>query len=218
MLDPSTTKATEFITGPSQPVDIQVGADGSFYYLARGTSSVMKVRYTTNSSPVITTQPTSQLVSVGFPARFSVAANGPPPYSYQWQRNGIKITDATALSYKFATTLADNGAQFRIRVSNAFGNTLSNVATLFITSDKPPVGQILHPLEARLISAVWWLTILVLLLIKKMGILPASAFTWQVDFHHDSHVHPFIPPTTGSKTGTFTIPNRGRYLPMCIIT
>ena len=41
------------------------------------------------------------------------------------------------------------------------------------------------------------------------GDLPASAFTWQVDFHHNSHIHPFIPPTTGSKTGTFTIPKRG---------
>src|SRR5204863_2104084 len=67
ILNPSTAQATEFITGASQPVDIQVGADGSLYYLARGASSVMKVRYTTNSSPVITTQPTSQLVSVGYP-------------------------------------------------------------------------------------------------------------------------------------------------------
>ena len=57
MLNPATTQATDFITGASQPVDIQVGDDGSLYYLARGTSSVMKVRYTTNLSPVITTQP-----------------------------------------------------------------------------------------------------------------------------------------------------------------
>jgi glucose/arabinose dehydrogenase len=168
MLDPSTAQATGFITGASNPVDIQVGADGSLYYLARGTRSVMKVRYTTNLSPVITTQPTSQLVSVGYPATFSVAASGPSPYSYQWKRNGVNITGATASSCTIAsTTLSDNGAQFRVRVSNAFGNTLSNAAT------------------------------------------PPSAFTWQVDFHHNTHIHPFIAATTGSKTGTFTIPNRG---------
>ena len=85
MLDPSTAKASGFISGASQPVDIQVGADGSLYYLARGTSSVMKVRYTTNLSPVITTQPSSQLVSVGYPVTFSVVASGPLPYSYQWR-------------------------------------------------------------------------------------------------------------------------------------
>src|SRR6266480_6872129 len=76
ILNPSTAQATNFITGASQPVDIQVGADGSLYYLARGTKSVMKIRYTTNLSPVITTQPASQLVSVGYPVTFSVTASG----------------------------------------------------------------------------------------------------------------------------------------------
>src|SRR5438477_11377226 len=70
-LDPSTAQASGFITGASQPVDIQVGADGSLYYLARGTGSVMKVHYTTDLSTVITTQPTSQFVSVDYPVTCS---------------------------------------------------------------------------------------------------------------------------------------------------
>ena len=41
------------------------------------------------------------------------------------------------------------------------------------------------------------------------GALPASAFTWWVDLHHDSHLHPFLPAVTGSKTGSFTIPVTG---------
>src|SRR5205814_5524651 len=97
-------QATEFITGASQPVDIQVGADGSLYYLARGTSSVMKVRYTTNSSPVITAQPTSQLVSVCYPVTFSVVVSGSPPYSYQWLRNGVNISGANARTYRIVST------------------------------------------------------------------------------------------------------------------
>src|SRR5437879_1557264 len=113
-----------------------------------GAGSVMKIRYTTNPSPVITTQPTSQLVSVGNPVTFSVTASGPSPYSYQWMRNGVNISDATARTYRIAsTTLSDNGARFRVRVSNAFGNTLSNVAPLSVTSDKPPLGRILTPVQ-----------------------------------------------------------------------
>src|SRR5438477_11070919 len=210
ILNPSTAQATNFITGASQPVDIQVGADGSLYYLARGTSSVMKVRYTTNLSPVITTQPSSQLVSVGYPVTFSVTASGPTPYSYQWKRNGVDIFAATARTYRLAsTTLSDDGARFRVRVSNAYGSTLSNIATLSVTTDKPPVGQILTPIQGT--------TYFGGMVVKYSGSasdfedgdLPASAFTWQVDFHHDTHLHPFIPATTGSKTGTFTIPTRG---------
>ena len=41
------------------------------------------------------------------------------------------------------------------------------------------------------------------------GTLPASAFTWQVDFHHDTHIHPFVPATTGATSGSFTIPTSG---------
>ena len=40
------------------------------------------------------------------------------------------------------------------------------------------------------------------------GTLPASAFTWNIDFLHDGHVHPVIQ-ITGVKSGTFTIPTSG---------
>jgi hypothetical protein len=41
------------------------------------------------------------------------------------------------------------------------------------------------------------------------GNLPASAFTWRVDFHHDGEVDTFVPSTSGATSGSFTIPNRG---------
>jgi hypothetical protein len=41
------------------------------------------------------------------------------------------------------------------------------------------------------------------------GTLPAAAFTWRVDFHHDTHTHPFIAPTSGATSGSFTIPTTG---------
>jgi len=170
----------------------------------------MKIRYTRNSSPVITTQPTSTLVSVGYPATFSVAASGPSPYSYQWLRNGVNISGANARTYRIApTTLADNGARFRVRANNAFGNALSNVATLSVTSDKPPLAQILTPAQGTTYFGGMVVNYSGSASDFEDGDLPTSAFTWQVDFHHDTHLHPFIAATTGSKTGTFTIPTRG---------
>jgi Concanavalin A-like lectin/glucanases superfamily len=40
------------------------------------------------------------------------------------------------------------------------------------------------------------------------GTLPASAFTWKIDFLHEGHVHPGTP-ISGVKSGTFTIPTSG---------
>jgi len=209
MLNPATAQATDFLTGASQPVDIQVGTDGSLYYLARGTRSVMKILYSSNLSPVITTQPQSQLISVGYPATFSVFASGSAPYSYQWRRNGVDIVGATASSYKFTTTSADDGAHFRVRVSNAYGSVLSNVATLSVTTDKPPTAQIITPVSGTTYFGGKVINYAGSASDFEDGDLPASAFTWQVDFHHNSHIHPFISARTGSKRGSFTIPKRG---------
>lgn len=41
------------------------------------------------------------------------------------------------------------------------------------------------------------------------GSLTGSQFTWWVDLHHDTHTHPFVPPTTGSTSGSFLVPPRG---------
>jgi hypothetical protein len=41
--------------------------------------------------------------------------------------------------------------------------------------------------------------------------LPASAFTWQVDYITGSIVRPLVAPTTGSRTGSFTIPTLTPY-------
>src|SRR6185369_1695013 len=40
------------------------------------------------------------------------------------------------------------------------------------------------------------------------NVLPASAFSWSLDFLHEGHVHPGIP-VNGVKSGSFTIPNTG---------
>jgi hypothetical protein len=43
----------------------------------------------------------------------------------------------------------------------------------------------------------------------ETGNLPASAFTWRIDFHHADHIHPFMPATSGARSGKFTIPRLG---------
>ena len=96
-----------------------------------------------------------------------------------------------------------------MRVSNAYGSVLSNIATLSVTTNRPPVGQILTPVQGTTYFGGMVVHYSGSASDFEDGDLPASAFTWQVDFHHNAHIHPFIPPTTGSKTGTFSIPTRG---------
>jgi glucose/arabinose dehydrogenase len=46
VFDPATGTASGFATNISNPVDLKVGADGSLYYLSRGSSAVFRVQFT----------------------------------------------------------------------------------------------------------------------------------------------------------------------------
>ena len=211
-LDPANgNTVTGFATGIASPVDLAVASDGSLYYLARGSGgAVFRVAYTASQAPSITTHPTSRTVSAGASTTFTVAASGTPPLSYQWQRNGVDIPGATASSYTLTSvTTADNGARFRARVTNASGSAVSNEATLTVTSNQPPAATIAQPPAGTLYSAGQSVAYAGSGSDPEDGTLPASAFTWQIDFHHAAHVHPFMAPTSGATSGSFVPSNVG---------
>jgi glucose/arabinose dehydrogenase len=210
-LDPANGNAVSgFWTGIASPVDLRVGPDGSLYVLARGSGSVRKIEYSANQPPSITAQPAHQVVSAGQPATFSVSASGSPPLAYQWQRNGANIPGATAPSYTLpSASPTDDGAQFRAVVTNSFGSATSNVATLTVVSNSAPTGTIVAPAAGALYRAGDTIGYSGTGSDPEDGSLPPGAFTWRVDFHHDTHLHPFIPSTTGAQSGSFTIPTTG---------
>ena len=65
-----------------------------------------------------------------------VTADGSLPYAYQWLKNGVPITNATAASYTLPFVRpADNNATFQVVVTNNFSSVTSVVATLTVTND-----------------------------------------------------------------------------------
>jgi len=63
VFDPVTGTASGFANGISQPVDLQVGSDGSLYYLSIGSGSVFRVRFNSpqGSKPIIATEENSDV-------------------------------------------------------------------------------------------------------------------------------------------------------------
>jgi hypothetical protein len=85
--------------------------------------------------PSITTQPSSQTVTTGQTASFTLVAAGTAPLTYQWKKNDVAISGAIASSYTTpATTSSDNGTRFTVAVSNAAGSATSSAATLTVSA------------------------------------------------------------------------------------
>ena len=223
-IDPATKTITDFATGINRPLDVAVGANGAFYFIARNgisggsdaanTSSnngvLWKVTYTGNGKPVIALNPVSKTVSVGQSATFTIVASGTPTPTYQWQRNGAAIAGATAASYTVASpTLADNGAKYRVVVSNSAGTATSGEATLTVLNNQLPVATITSPAAGTTYQGGDFITLTGTGTDAEDGNLPDSAFTWKVDLYHydtPTHTHPVLEATRGRKTTSFTIP------------
>ncbi|HVQ37355.1 MAG TPA: PQQ-dependent sugar dehydrogenase [Pyrinomonadaceae bacterium] len=139
VFDPATQTDAAFATGIPNPVDLRVGADGSLYYLAIGNGTVVKIQYpVVQQAPSITIPPSDQTVTPGQTATFQVVAGGSAPLSYQWQRHTNSIGGATSPTYSLPNvSLADNGAKFKVVITNAFGSITSNEVTLTVAA--PPV-------------------------------------------------------------------------------
>jgi hypothetical protein len=206
--DPATDTASGFATGAGSVVDLRVSGGGKLYYLTR--SSLLEVDSTTSQAPQITTHPQGLTRSAGQSASFSVTASGAAPLTYQWERNTVAIPGATSPTYTIASVAtSDNGAQFRCVVTNSFGSATSNTATLTVLTNQAPTAAITSPAAGTLYTAGQSIAFAGTGSDREDGALPASAYTWRIDFHHDTHTHPALLPTSGITSGTYMIPDTG---------
>lgn len=89
--------------------------------------------------PVIIQAPLGMTVLQGSSAAFTASATGSPPLTFQWQRNGSDIPNATASSYTLPNALlTDSGVLFRVVATNSFGSTTSVGALLLVTPIPSP--------------------------------------------------------------------------------
>lgn len=222
VIDPADpTDVSVFATGADFPMNIEFGPDGSMYYISRGagaggapgigTGSVRKVSFVANIPPSIAVPPADQLVSVGYDATFAAAAFGSAPLVYQWQvSTGGPFTDIPGAIGETlvvaAAQLGDSGNQYRVVASNAFGTAVSSTATLTVTADTPPTPMISMPPAGSTYRAGDLIAFSGGATDLEDGQLAAAQLTWRVDFHHNVHSHPFLPPTSGLTGAQFTVP------------
>ncbi|HOW64380.1 MAG TPA: immunoglobulin domain-containing protein [Verrucomicrobiota bacterium] len=114
-----------------QPAD---GADYSVrvsneYGSVTSSSATLSLR---DSPPVLGSQSTNQSVAIGGTARFEVTPMGTPPFSYQWDKNGVPLLGETNAVLEIGNVQLSHEAEYRVAISNALGAVVSSPATLSI--------------------------------------------------------------------------------------
>ncbi len=141
------------------------GADGNLY----GTTSTggpggggTVFRLIATGPPALTAQPRDQLGSTGDPAWFSVAVTGAAPLSYQWQKNGVNLTNGLAIEgagsrvLRLSNLSASEAGAYSVLVTNALGFVHSTSAILSVQASPPSLSADLQGNGALLLS---WSTV-----------------------------------------------------------
>jgi hypothetical protein len=115
-----------------------------------GTTNGADATFTTSqTAPLITTQPRSRAAVVGGNATFSVGATSPPTNSYEWRLFVTNVlAGQTNATLTITTVQAADFGDYTVQVSNSFGAVTSVVANLThalspsITSNRINLGTL----------------------------------------------------------------------------
>jgi hypothetical protein len=87
--------------------------------------------------PFITQQPTDQTVFQGYPASFSVVADGSPPLTYLWRHSGNPVPGGTNATLLLAAAQPADAGAYVVQVANIAGVTNSRTAVLTVNPPPP---------------------------------------------------------------------------------
>ena len=191
------------------------GPDGALYYVdlgysdvggTYGVSKIRRIRFvTSNQAPVAAAAATPTSGPAPLTVSFSSAGSLDPegqPITYSWDFGD----GATSTSANPTHAYAAGHYSARLTVSDGVNTTLST--PIAIDSGTKPVATSLSPTDGAFFVAGQTISFSGTANDAEDGPLPASAYTWNIDFLHDGHVHPGIP-ETGVTSGSFTIPTTG---------
>ncbi|HEY4300084.1 MAG TPA: FG-GAP-like repeat-containing protein [Candidatus Didemnitutus sp.] len=71
---------------------------------------------------------------IGHTVTFSVSVSGSAPFTYQWYKDGNAVSGATAATYAIANVQPSAAGAYTVKVSNAYGSTVSDSGTLVVTN------------------------------------------------------------------------------------
>lgn len=197
-------------------VYLDEGPDGALYYVDLGysdtsgqfgVSKIRRIKYVQNNqAPIVNISATPTSGPTPLEVAFSSAGSSDPegqPLTYSWTFGDGTTSTAANPAHTYA---AAGAYQVRLTVSDGVNSSLSTPLT--ISAGSVPTATILAPTDGAQFRAGDVITYSGTGTDPDDGTLPPSAFTWNIDFLHDGHVHPGTP-ITGVTGGTFTIPTSG---------
>ncbi|GAB3257234.1 fibronectin type III domain-containing protein [Nocardioides dilutus] len=194
-----------FATGVPDPVALTMGPDGLIYYLSFTTGEINRIRY---NGPVAKAAATPTNGPSPLAVSFSSAGSSAPgggTLSYLWDFGDGATSTAANPSHTY-TTSTPRRFTARLTVSTASGASSSDTVDVTVGS-VPPTPTISAPTDGTTVLPGQTINYQGSATDLEDGPLPASALTWTVLLHHNTHVHTFV--AGAGDQGSFVAEDHG---------
>jgi len=181
----------DFMDNPDGPVDLATGPDGNVYYLSIYTGELHRITHTTGNRrpvPMLSATPTSGAAPLT--VAFSSAGSNDPDgdaLSYLWNF-GDGTSSTSPNPTKVYTAVDTYTASLTLTDSN--GSSVSKSVTITV-GNQAPSADITNPASGSLYFAFQTVKVDGTATDPETGVLPASAYHWDVVLHHNTHIHVF---------------------------
>ncbi len=115
-----------------------------------GSATTTAATLTIATAPVVTTNPSDQIVAAGNTATFTAAASGQPAPTAQWEVSSdggttySDIAGATSSTLSFTATAAQNGDLYRVLFTNLLGSVMTTAALLTVQQPATVTAAAVH--------------------------------------------------------------------------
>jgi glucose/arabinose dehydrogenase/PKD repeat protein len=197
-------------------VYLDEGPDGALYYVdlgysdiggTFGVSKIRRIKYVrSNQAPIASASANPTSGPAPLNVSFSSAGSSDPegqPLTYSWNFGDGSTSTAANPSHTYASR-----GTYTVRLTVSDGVNSSQSTPITISVGSVPTATISSPTDGMQFRAGDVISYQGDGTDPDEGQLPASAFTWNIDFLHEGHVHPGTP-VTGVRGGSFTIPTSG---------
>ncbi|MBV9615184.1 MAG: PQQ-dependent sugar dehydrogenase, partial [Ktedonobacteraceae bacterium] len=215
--DPTYTTETSdnvFDSSAGTIADLQEGPDGNLYYVSIFEGTFTEISASGPFSPVAIASASPNAGSSPLNVQFSSAGSSDAyglPLTYSWDfGDGSPVSTDANPSHTYTT----NGTYTAtLTVSN--GTQTGTASTKVVVGHTPPTASITSPADNATYNGGDTISFSGTATDAVDGTLPASAYTWRVDFYNNNVAqpfystevaHPFYGPVSGVTQGTFQIP------------
>ena len=212
---------TDFVTGVGSAVAMTFGpyngTQALYYTSYTNGGEIHRLSHTgANSQPVasVTADPPfgPLPLNVNFDGSGSRDLDGDVLAEYLWDFDGDGTTDETTTTPKTTHAYATAGTyEAALRVKDGRGQVSSAVTIRVDPGNTPPTPKIESPTPDKLFRVGETITLRGSATdteddaTASTAALPEGSLSWRVGLRHNTHEHPFVPPTTGNDVA-FTAP------------